>query len=272
MQAFKRLTVTSNIDTDGSPRIRVDWALDRGFAQPGPYSFELLRLEGPGDTQPEVVSFGGDGHWIYDINPRLPQHGRSVFYQVRLTDATGETWGSQVAAYTQAWSRRDWRIARAVTHDAWRAIRKRTGTRGWLAKRRKWGTPCPDCVDPITRQVDDPNCGSCYGTAFVEGYHTPVTYWAQVEQSAKQSALTSADGHVKQNQVALTALAYPPAEPGDIWIMQGTDQRFRVGDQVRPSAIHRGVPLILQFQVTELPTSDAVYAIPLPEDGLDVAH
>lgn len=263
IRAFKRVVPTPVV-VDQAPAIRIEWVLERSFAQPGPYSFKVLQLEGPSDQQPRVVSAGGDGHWTYDLQPRLSQVGRMVFYQVILTDAEGREWESPATPLDTSWGGRDWRIARSIVKGAWQALRKRTGTAGWLVKRRYWGTPCPDCVDPITMQVDNPNCGTCYGTAFAEGYHDPVPYWVQVEQANRVSSLRPDDGHVRDSRMALTGLAYPCPEPGDLWIMAGSDRRFRIGDQVQASAIHRGVNLILQMQGVELPISDAVYGIELP--------
>lgn len=261
IQPFKRLTVSHSLSEQGDPQVRVTWALNRGFVAPGPYSFRLERLYGPTDT-PTVLAVGGDGHWMTDNNPRRPQLGGEYYYRVVLIDDEGTEWESQVAPSESYWGARDWRIARAIVRAENLVMRKRSGTYGWLVKRRYWGSPCPTCLDPITGQVDNPNCGTCYGTAFEEGYHQPIPCWVVVEQLQRQSVLAET-GHEKKNLAGLRMLAYPPPEPGDIWVQAHTDRRYRIAGQLQPVAIHRGIPLVMQVSVEELPTSDAIYEIPV---------
>lgn len=264
MKAFRRLTVSHCLTDAGDPCVKVAWALERSFAAPGPYGFRLERLYGPSDDQPVLIATGGDGHWMFDNDPRRPQKGVDYYYRVTLVDANGDEWPSPVVSSDNYWTARDWRLARQIVRRESMLMRKRTGTYGWLLKRRYWGTPCGSCVDPVTGQVDQLYCDNCYGTRFEEGYHTPTGCWVVIEQSQRTSTLGQA-GHDKQNLQAMRMLAYPPPEPGDIWVHAHTDQRYRIGDQLQPSAIHRGIPLVLQVQAQELPTSDAVYAIPVGE-------
>lgn len=261
MSAFKRLSISNVLRTDGSHVVRVTWALNRAFSEPGPYSFELWRGFAPEDTQAELLAAGGDGHWMYDESPLFPQMGTEVYYQVYLIDGNGTRHPGPWQPYHSNWSRRDWRLAREITRKEALVMRKFSGAYGWLLKRRYWGSPCPVCVDPVTAQVDEANCSTCFGTRFEEGYHTPAECWLVLERAGRQSALDENTGHQKATEVAARALAYPPIETGDIWVQAHTDQRYRVQSPISSLAMHRGIPLVNQVQLIELPRSDSVYEL-----------
>lgn len=263
MDAFRRLSISNVIRPNGSRAVQVTWALNTAFRSPGPYSFELWRGHAPGDDQATLLATAGDGHWMYDESPQFPQMGTGVYYQVVLIDADGVRHDSAWQPYNSYWARRDWRLARDIVRAEASTMQKYTGALGWLLKRRYWGAPCTVCMDPVTFQVNDPDCDVCYGTRFSEGYHDPLECWVVVEQGGKLSKLDDNTGHQKANQFNFRVLAYPPMESGDIWVQAHTDQRYRVQGQAGTLAIYRGIPLVYQMQGIELPRSDSVYNIPV---------
>ena len=46
--------------------------------------------------------------------------------------------------------------------------------------RKKTGTFCPNCYDPVLQTITTSNCTTCYGTGYVGGYYAPITITGQI--------------------------------------------------------------------------------------------
>lgn len=264
-RVFRRLSVDLHFSPIVTNQILVEWALESSFIEPGPYKFTLYRGETVelGTDDWTAVAEVIDQPWAFDRNPRLPDKGMNIFYKVILEDGLGRTYESQAAAGTSYWGRYDWTLARDIIRKETMLQRKRTGTKGYLFKRRTFGDRCA-CTDPETRQVMDPNCEECFGTGFVGGYYEPFEYWVTMNPTQQLKKLDATQGLITRNLETVRALAYPVPQQKDFWAHADTNQRFIVSSEITALARHRGIDLILQLRLDERSRSEPIYQVPLP--------
>jgi hypothetical protein len=263
---FVRLTVEAHVNVAATKRVLVMWAMNPTFRRPLPWTFVLYRGYAVNDDNYVAVSTTTDQPWLYDNKPVFPAKGSDVFYKVRLTTGDGEVFDSQAAQLGTDWGRYDWGIAKEILRKETLLLVKKVGTKGWLLKRRLWGSMCPvpGCTDPETGQVNDPNCPVCYGTGIEGGYYAPLDFWVTMNPTQRMKKLDNNLGVVAANIETVRALAYPATDAGDVWIQASSDQRFVVQSDVVSLVRHRGIDLVMNLRLEELPRSDIVYSVPTP--------
>jgi hypothetical protein len=263
VKAFKRVTVDAYFNRITQNRVLVTWALERTFAEPGPYSFALFRGYSPTDDNWRLVADTVDQPWLYDKAPVWPGKGLNVFYRVQLVDGNGRVYVSPATGGGVYWGRYDWSLAKEIIRKETLVQQKRAGVKGWLLQRRYWGDPCA-CADPDTGQVHDPKCPECFGTTIVGGYYAPFEYWVIMDPTRRLAKLDPEQGLMVQNMETVRSLAYPRPQPGDVWVHSATNQRYAVQGDPAAVARHRGIDLILNLRIEELDRSHPVYEVPTP--------
>lgn len=265
-RVFKRLAIDAHFSpvVDGS--VLVEWALEKSFVSGvrGPFTFVLERGFAANDNDFTAVAQTVDQPWAYDNQPVFPQKGTDVFYRVRLIDGTGAEYVSQAQAVGVYWGRYDFSLAREIVRKEFLLQRKRAGVQGWLLKRRLYGQACPDCVDPDTLQVTDPDCDTCYGTGVAGGYYDPFEYWVIMNPTQRLRKLDGDQGLLTETVETVRSLAYPRPTSNDVWVHYHTDQRYIVQGDVAAIARHRGIDLVLNLRLQERGRSEAIYRIPTP--------
>jgi hypothetical protein len=261
---FKRVSVETHFHLVTKNHVMVAYALNREFNEPGPYTFTLQRSRGPTDTDIETIAEVVDQPFMYDESPKIGQFDRDRFYRVGLRDGNKVQYWSGRAQTQHYWEHQDWLLAREIIRKETLLLRKKVGTKGWLLKRRQWGDPCPVCVDPNTMQVTQPDCPTCYGTGMVGGYYEPMEYWVIMNPTQRIQKLTNDQGVVTAVTETVRALAYPQVMQNDVWVHASTNARYRVLEDITALARHRGIDLILNLRLEELPQSSPVFNFPTP--------
>lgn len=261
---FKRLTVENHFNVITQQRVLVAWAMNEAFDEAGPYQFTLQRGRAVNDPEWESVSQTVDQPWLYDNHPVFAQHDVSTYYRVILVDGNGVSYESQpVSAYTD-WGHHDWLLAREIIRKETLLLRKKTGTPGFLVKRRQWGEPCPKCVDPNTGMTTDSHCQTCYGTGIEGGYYPAIDYPVAMNPTQRLKRLSGDAGLVTAIMETVRGLAWPSPEHNDVWVQHGSNRRFRISDDIQAIARHRGTDLVLNLHLEELPQSNIIYDFPTP--------
>ncbi len=246
--------------------VLVSWALNPAFVRPGPYTFKLQRGRAANDDNFVDIAETVDQAWLFDNNPIFDQIDRSTFYRVILTDGTGTVHISQSVSADMTWSRVDWRLMRDI-------IRKETlvqrmpgggGTKGYLLKRRTWGDPCADCVDPSTGSILDSHCLICFGTGVVGGYYPPVEFWVILDPTVRLKKIAGDEGLVTATMETARTLAWPAPDADDVWVMAHRNRRFRIDGDIQAIARHRGVDVLLSLHLNELPLENMAFEVPTP--------
>ena len=261
---FKRLAVDVYFSMVNNQAVLIQWAMDQAFTAPGPYTFTLQRGYAANDNTFEDIATTTDQPWAYDNRPVFPQLGESVFYRVKLVDGDGDIYYSQAVDVSSYWTRYDWTLAREIVRKETMLLRKRTGSKGWLLKRRMFGDPCPDCVEPGTGKILNANCPDCYGTGIVGGYYPAFEYWVSFNPNARLSRLDPNVGLMVQIIETVRGLAYPVVETNDMWVMAHTNRRYLVMEDIAGIAKHRGIDLVLNLRLKEMPQSHPAYKVPTP--------
>lgn len=258
---FKRINIELHFHIISQNSVFVTWALNREYTAPGPYKFTLYRARSANGGSMTEVAEVIDQPFMYDYNPLFGTHEKSVYYSVRLIDGLGKEYWSTWVPIEQYWDHKDWLLAREIIRKETLLLKKKVGTKGYLLKRKLYGDLCPDCVDPNTLQVMDPNCTTCYGTGLVGGYYPALEMWVIQNPSQNMVKLTSDQGVVTANIETVRSLAYPQADPNDVWVNANTNVRSRVLEDCSAVARHRGIDLIMNIRVEELPSSSSVYSV-----------
>lgn len=261
---IKRIVVEQHFHVVTKRAVLVAWTMDPAFAEPGPYKFLLQRGRAANDDQWVDVATTVDQPWLLDQSPKLLPHDYSTYYRIIVTDGNGKQYTSQVAHSSSDWGHYDWRNVREILRKEEMLQRKRAGAEGWLLKRRAWGDQCPVCTDVDTGTVRDSHCSTCYGTGVVGGYYAPLPYMTTVDPTQRLKRLTADQGLTVATMLTVRALAWPSPEQNDVWVNAKTNVRYRIAADIVQAAVYRGVPLVLNLHLEELPNTNMVYDVPTP--------
>lgn len=132
---------------------------------------------------------------------------------------------------------------------------KMSGRTFSLIKRRTWGVHCPDSWDEILMRDTNPDCPTCKGTGWVNGFFAPIKFKGMVTSSPKYNQITMY-GEWMPSDVLLTTLGYPPIKPKDIIV--DDKRQMWVARQIRP--IERlGHTIEQSIQMSLISTDDIIY-------------
>lgn len=135
------------------------------------------------------------------------------------------------------------------------SLTKKIGREFYLMKKKTWGTRCPDSWDSTLFRDINPNCPTCFGTGWVEGYFTPIRFLGSVNASPKYNQIQMF-GEWRPSDKMLYTLDYPVLTPRDI-IIDDTNLRWIV-IQVR-TIEHLGFIVEQQAQLGLIQPDDFIY-------------
>jgi len=158
---------------------------------------------------------------------------RIVYYKVTVDDGVVST-AETVKKLEGGLDRRRRGIHRKLVRDAEIYLRKVGGTQVAIFKRRRWGTPCPDC-QAKTGQTTLSHCSTCLGTGIQYGYWNPVYGYAQ-RKVAPITIHTSVQGDVESHRIEVYMMNIPQVEPKDVLAFLRDGKYFSV-EQVVPTQI-----------------------------------
>jgi hypothetical protein len=267
--AFKRLWV-NYIFKQGTTYVY--WELERGFADPGPYTFTL---QGSHSGTPR-----GDD-W-FDISTtslffatdtggsrRQRMFGKSLtlYYRVLLVTPLGKYFSPVISA-DELFNKHDWLIVREIQRQEQLAHSIFSSEKGYLLKGRRYGRLCEKCRDRSVNgtwpgTVTNTNCTDCYGTGFISGYYPPTEFYALIQpNTTRERREIDTVGTTKDDVVRARFLGSLPLIQGDVWISEGNDYRYYI-HSIQELAIWKSVPIVLNAELRLAPFTDAVYDIPI---------
>lgn len=240
------------------------WDVSPLFAGKTPWTFNVYAsLSGAGDW--ELVDSVVDSYFVYDTTVRRFDISPRLHYRVDLVDADNTTYSSGAYQAAGILSDRDAAIAKEIIRKE-SVHAKLAGRCGVLLKRRRWGTKCTVCLDADTGEVTDANCGTCYGTGFVDGYFLPMDYWitSQSEGPQRRAALTEPRGATEDNAITVRGINCPWLDSKDVWVASD-DRRYIV--QTIKEISYRGYPIIFDpIELRLIPATDIVYTVPVENE------
>ena len=268
---FKRVYVT--VTPNGTTL--VEWRLDRCFlflgdilrfyVETAPSGGEWTRLN-PGDpivnqcVYVETAKVAGS----YNTNS-CGAMGNGWFYRVVANDGVRDYHSMPEALYG-VWNRHDWRIARDVVRKEYLALRKFTGTLGYLLKRREYGVPCTEecCRDWDTGLVKVSTCPLCFGTGFLRGYYDAIPYWVDFSSAESSKDVVQPFGTMAPEVRAVRCVAYPLLDEYDVWVDADKNLRYVVR-KLKDAVALRSKPMVYTGEFHALPHGRPEYQIPLDQ-------
>jgi hypothetical protein len=249
---------------------RVAWDLLPSFADPNPLTFQLqvgVTASNDSDDWADVGLPVDDVYVAFDEEQRVWGNMNWTHYRVQLTSASGVHY-SEPTGGLGGLSRRDWIYARELIRKEtkWHRL-NRSSQEGILLKRRWTGTQCPTCLDPMTEEVKNPDCATCYGTGFLCGYYYPVDcVWAAMDPRTYRSELDGGQGRGNVNDIILKARMLNTVMLGeeDVWVNLVTDDRYYV-HRVNNRAEVRGMAICADVELRVVPYSSVIYDIEIPQ-------
>ena len=243
------------------------WELHPLFNGGAPLRFRIYQSRsGVGDwllvgTAVDTYMFLDENQWVYGKAPRW-------HYKLTVEDSEGNTYETCTQQVLGNLPDRD----RALLNEMIRKESLRNGqyagTCGWLFKKRRWGTKCPDCLDYDTGEIVNADCASCLGTGFTGGYFSGIEYWFSASvPGVKRRTQTQDQGQgITGDRVwAARGVNCPWLDTGDVWINACNDRRYIV--QSVQEITYRDIPFV--FDPVELrlaPATDVVYNIIRPDE------
>jgi hypothetical protein len=228
--------------------------------------FTLLRAETEGltvDSTKVVVASGITKFFYVDINPRLLSFYNGVYYQV-YTDFGGKRYHSQVKGPTYDLRADEVARKRKMLYDEEIVLKKFSGRKLAILKRRHIGDRCDHCWDPNTMTVTSSNCRYCYSTGFKDPYYDPfITYGARLPEQKEVDEI----GHDHGNEVDYTKyqiLDYPTVTPQDLVVDLESNDRYKV-DRIEQTEIRR-FTVHQELVTTKLSRTSVEYKYPIQND------
>lgn len=260
---FKQVTVTFN--PEGGTR--VVWVLSERFRDPLPHAYQLQvgESQAPGADDFEDVGLPAQNTFFaVDDDRRRTGKAMDIAYRVRLTTPRG-TYYSDPASALQYLNRREWLHVRDQIRQLKKLIRKYTGCyEGSLLKRKRFGPPCPVCLDPLTEQPQDSHCPACFGTGYVAGYFAAVPgFYVELGlEQTREKVEAQATGTVRPLVLQCSAAADVLVNSRDLFVAARSGRRWNI-ETVQTVAEYRGYPTKYGLEMRVLPFSDVGYKVPL---------
>ena len=170
-----------------------------------------------------------NGNGLIDYTAQDYSEFRGGWYVVEALLDAGR--GARIRSQPAMWQnvQRRWVEIRAeeIQRREFILLRKFTGVKSYLFKRKTYGQRCPACWDPVSETVTDDHCTTCFGTSFAGGYFPPQPLFVQYDASPNQVQKTYS-GRLEPNVIGAWTLSMPQMASDDIIIRIGDWNVYRV--------------------------------------------
>lgn len=263
---FKRILVDFLVDGG----TRVAWELNSNFQQqhPGPLEYQLQVGRTANPLADDWIPIGlpaADTWFLIDDQKRIYGKTQWTHYRICVETGDGGTYISPPQSALDMLDMHDWRMALEIRRKE--LIRYRyAGQEGFLLKRKLYGQKCEECRDEQTDEIRDPDCSTCHGTGFIQGYFPPMPcIYADVAPTTSHSELDGGQvrGTINDVFVQSRMLSHPHMGEEDIWVSKKHDMRWYI-HTIQNTAEIKGVPIISQVELRLAPFTDSIYSIMIP--------
>jgi hypothetical protein len=245
----------------------IQWMLDPGFSDIGPFRFSVEAAEDQAFGRLLYVLDAGTGFHVID-RTRLRQ-GQTIdlIYRVRLRTGSGAEHVSEPILYLGGrQNRHQLQVAREIMRKEFVRMRY-TGLSGWLLKRRNYGMRLPENLDPVTG-VPLTDRSSDFGTGYEGGYYPAIRVTYSVEDGETEVRLhPEGAGTTASEQASHRYAGFPLLEPQDI-LVNKVNHRYRystVKTTVMPAT---AIAVVQQCGGALLPPTDPAYRLPVPPEDV----
>lgn len=233
------------------------WELNDSFSAPGPYTFVVQMAPTPAGPWKDISGELVDCYyWADERKPVGKTAARN--YRVAMLDAAGKLYASQPVLPVGDLDLREFLIAREILRKEELNARRMAGVlcQVWISA--EYGTKCPKCLDPITRQVRHSHCSLCHGTGFVPSHYGPFDMWLSFSQTQHGMSHDSVGGTKDDKPYSVRAVGTPRLKKNDVVRDPRTGKMFYI-QSVASAAELRRIPIVQQLTVSEAATTDQCY-------------
>jgi hypothetical protein len=181
---------------------------------------------------------------------------RNLFFRVCMRDAAGAVCYSNVRTATGDLDLKTYLYAREIMRKELLQMKNMSGVQTAFWRKMQSGVSCPNCLDPITKEIVDPDCTVCNGTKYLGGYHGPYYGFAtfSTTKAHKQHAQDGAGvDDDRKHQVRM--IGHPAMIRDDVIVDLRSDKRYVV-DIVTSELELRRIPVIQVLEVHETDRTD----------------
>jgi len=236
------------------------WEISNGFSDPLPWNFTVE--EGPSHTGPWTSispTLINTLSWA-ENNKRLLNKDQVLFFRITLITPNGEYTSAVRTPYADV-KRREFLIIRDIMR---RELLQQSGMSGVMCKlfcRATFGPVCTDCKDPITGDILNSDCDSCYGTGRKPGYYGPYDIWLTITPRKRDNNMAG-DGTGTRQQYThnMRMIGFPYVKGEDVVVDITNGKRYYV-DIVNVETEIRRVPIIQTLIAHEAPVSEPIYKL-----------
>lgn len=248
---------------------RIAWELNDHFVatNPPPHTFQLQvgRTANPLADDWEPVGVPATDTWfLIDDSQRVFGKTQWTHYRICLATATQTLFSQPQPAYGFLDFREQRLYLEIIRKELLRF--RYTGQEGYLLKRKLYGLACASCTDQQTGEVRDPDCPTCLGTGFMQGYFPPMEcIFADVDPISRRDELDAGQMRGTINDIVTSArmLAAPHLNAEDVWVQRRGDQRWYVQRVIHTSEM-QGTPIVAKVELRLAPYSDSIYNVFIP--------
>jgi len=236
------------------------WTIHSGFHDALPWEFTVQRSDteaGPWTdiSTPLTNLFAWTNTELERVNKDY-----TLYYRVKL-ETPVDTYYSHVRTPYSEVDRREFLIIQDIMRRELLQQRVLAGVPGQVWQKAKFGPDCDVCIHPVSGDIINPECDSCYGTGIQPGYRGPYDSWFTFNTVTRKTHHTATGTGSKQNYTyTVRMIGTPHIEAGDVIIDTVQDKRYIV-DAVRFELAIRRTPVIQVLTVKEAPVTDTIYRI-----------
>lgn len=254
----------------------VQW--DVASDESGTFLVDVFRSGGPeGPWEPVAVGLR-DAYNVVDDRFNLPPGppdnasgreplslfslSREVFYMITVTPPSGSAgaFSSPPTPVEPGLDRRTRLRKRKLLRDLSVAFHRLNGVPFALLKRRRWGSRCRVCWDPVLREATHEHCPTCFGTGFEDGYWRQVRVRGRREAATVQTQLT-AHGETDVKYADFIILDFPRLEYKDLVVDLRSDDRYEV-QRMSPTEL-KGITVHQKLTTSLLGRNSVEYKVPV---------
>ena len=221
------------------------------------YTFQVLRSESPGGPWDPVTEEFTDRYLVRDILPQPFHAGRMMNYILRVRN---KMTGEMIEYGPTNKKPDDDLVSLELKRHLQILFREFAGTRCWILPVRTFGQRCPSCWDKTLSKRTRSGCSTCFDTGFVRGYLNPVEVWLQVDPGSSLNEQNQNTGPTHQWNTTARIPDYGLGKPRDI-LVEGDNRRWRINTVNYTE--HNRVPVMLEYQLHQIPEGDIEYKIPI---------
>lgn len=241
----------------------------------GSHLVDVARAGGPNGPWQQIGDSLVDAYHFLDDKFNLPPSpdardphnglnlfslSREIYYRITVTPPSGlaNAFSSAPVTVEPGLDTRTRLFKRKILRDEAVAFRRLNGVPLVILKRRRWGTLCPECYDPVNRESTLEHCPLCFGTTYLGGFWSPVAIRGRKSAAPVQTQLT-AHGESDIKTVTFIVLDYPRLEYKDVIVDLRRDDRYEV-QIVSPTEL-KGVTVHQSLTATLLGRNSVEYSI-----------